>query len=360
MQRSLAIFPGAKDSYFVAPAFSIAFGLVLTVLIFARVDYSRALLLSGYALTLVWFVSVSILAGRSRRLQLGLVPFGEVDEVRSIQTVSWYPLMSVHDLRDGLDAIVADFRADLPPEWERMLADCALSGMVVYHTKQLREALTGRVEVEHLSENNFGSLVPLTAYVRVKTLLDWIGAVASLPVVVPLLCVIGIIVRWETPGPAIFRQQRVGYRGEPFTVFKVRTMRQASSPSGEQKSSAITADNDPRITRFGRFLRRTRLDELPQVFNVLRGEMSWIGPRPEAIALSQWYERELPFYRYRHVVRPGISGWAQVNQGHVAQIDEVREKLQNDFYYIKYFSPWLDILILIRTVGTMLTGFGSR
>jgi lipopolysaccharide/colanic/teichoic acid biosynthesis glycosyltransferase len=99
---------------------------------------------------------------------------------------------------------------------------------------------------------------------------------------------------------------------------------------------------------------------LPQVFNILNGEMSWIGPRPEAEPLSKWYQSKIPFYRYRHVVKPGISGWAQVNQGHVANVDEVHRKLQYDFYYIKYFSPWLDLLILVRTVKTMLTGFGSR
>ena len=110
----------------------------------------------------------------------------------------------------------------------------------------------------------------------------------------------------------------------------------------------------------GAFLRRTRIDELPQIFNILQWQMSWIGPRPEAEVLSIWYTSELPFYRYRHVVKPGISGWAQVNQGHVAEVDEVHHKLQYDFYYIKYFSPWLDLLILFRTVKTMLSGFGSR
>lgn len=358
--RSFAIFPGAKDSYFVAPAFSISFALVLAVLVFARVEYSRALLLAGYGISLSWFVLVSVLAARRRRLHLGLVPFGDLDAVSRLAAVQWRPLTSTEDSRIGLDAIVADFRAELPPAWERMLADCALEGMVVYHTKQLREALTGQVEVEHLSENNFGSLVPLAAYLNIKSVVDWVGALLLLPVVLPILAIIGIMVRLETPGPAIFRQRRVGYRGQPFTVFKIRTMRQPGDPSLDLRISAMTADGDPRVTRLGRFLRRSRLDELPQILNVLRGEMSWIGPRPEAVPLSEWYEKELPFYRYRHVVKPGISGWAQVNQGHVAQIDEVREKLQNDFYYIKYFSPWLDMLIAIRTIGTMLSGFGAR
>jgi lipopolysaccharide/colanic/teichoic acid biosynthesis glycosyltransferase len=128
----------------------------------------------------------------------------------------------------------------------------------------------------------------------------------------------------------------------------------------DERRAAMTGDDDDRITRVGAFLRRYRLDELPQIFNILKFEMSWIGPRPEAEVLSVWYTSELPFYRYRHVVKPGISGWAQVNQGHVADVEEVHRKLQYDFYYIKYFSPWLDLLILFRTIKTMMTGFGAK
>ena len=128
----------------------------------------------------------------------------------------------------------------------------------------------------------------------------------------------------------------------------------------DEREAAKTDADDDRITRVGRFLRRVRLDELPQIFNVLKWEMSWIGPRPEAAILSRWYTKEIPYYRYRHVVKPGISGWAQVNQGHVAEVDEVHRKLQYDFYYIKYYSPWLDVLIVFRTVKTVLSGFGAR
>jgi lipopolysaccharide/colanic/teichoic acid biosynthesis glycosyltransferase len=126
------------------------------------------------------------------------------------------------------------------------------------------------------------------------------------------------------------------------------------------RESAMTNHGDVRITRVGSVLRRSRLDELPQLFNILSGEMSFIGPRPEAEVLSSWYTGDIPFYRYRHVVRPGITGWAQVNQGHVAEVEEIYLKTQYDFFYIKYFSPWLDLLIVFRTVKTMLTGFGSR
>jgi len=156
----------------------------------------------------------------------------------------------------------------------------------------------------------------------------------------------------------LFRQTRVGHAGRQFTVYKFRTMRDVAIT--DERQAAITQDDDDRITGVGRTLRRLRLDELPQIFNILKWQMSWIGPRPEAEVLSVWYTREIPFYRYRHVVKPGISGWAQVNQGHVAEVDEVLRKLHYDFYYIKYFSPWLDLLILLRTIKTMLTGWGAR
>ena len=143
-------------------------------------------------------------------------------------------------------------------------------------------------------------------------------------------------------------------QGCPFVMIKLRTMLTSS------QGAAFTADGDARVTRVGRFLRRYRIDELPQVINILRGEMSWIGPRPESIELADWYEREVPFYSYRHIVRPGITGWAQVNQGNVAEVKAATGKLRYDFYYIKYFSPWLDILVVARTIRTVLTGFGAR
>jgi lipopolysaccharide/colanic/teichoic acid biosynthesis glycosyltransferase len=190
------------------------------------------------------------------------------------------------------------------------------------------------------------------------TLLDWLVAVAVLPFLMPVMLAAALAIRMEGGGPVFFRQSRVGHGGHTFNMVKFRTMLNDIGTL-EDRKAAMTGDQDPRITRVGGFLRRTRIDELPQI-NILRAEMSWIGPRPEAAILSHWYAGEIPFYRYRHVVKPGISGWAQVNQGHVAEVDEVHQKLQYDFYYIKYFSPWLDLLILFKTMKTMLSGFGAR
>jgi lipopolysaccharide/colanic/teichoic acid biosynthesis glycosyltransferase len=147
----------------------------------------------------------------------------------------------------------------------------------------------------------------------------------------------------------------MGFRGRTFTMLKLRTM-----CVDADKGSQFTTARDPRVTRIGRFLRKTRIDELPQIFNILRGEMSWIGPRPESVALSEWYESRIPFYRYRHIVRPGITGWGAVNQGNVAEVEQATFKLQYDFYYIKNFGLWLDLFIAGKTLKTILTGFGAR
>jgi lipopolysaccharide/colanic/teichoic acid biosynthesis glycosyltransferase len=177
------------------------------------------------------------------------------------------------------------------------------------------------------------------------------------------MMIVGLLVRLDSPGPALFRQQRTGYRGRPFTVYKIRTMKTAvarTASDQQLRQAAMTLVDDPRITRLGSFLRRTRLDELPQLINIAKGEMSLIGPRPEAVALSQWYEKQIPFYHYRHLIKPGVTGWAQINQGHVTDVADVQEKLHLDFYYVKNFSFWLDVLIAVRTVKTMISGHGAR
>jgi len=356
---SVETYPGIRRSYVILPSATIAHGIVVVWFLFTRFPYDRVALATGYALHVVWLYVVYIYVERRLVTRIAIVPFGQVDRLLAIAGVEWRRLKrpSLHDSR-GCDAIVADFSADLPGEWEAFLADAALARRIVYQHKQLGESLTGRVELEQLSENSFGSLVPARGYFHLKGLLDFLFALALLPLALPLMVAIAIAIKLDSAGSIFFQQQRVGFAGRMITVYKFRTMRPLAA--ADERRAAITAEGDERVTRVGRVLRKLRLDELPQIFNILKWEMSWIGPRPEADVLSRWYTSELPFYRYRHVVKPGISGWAQVNQGHVAEIDEVLRKLQYDFYYIKYFSAWLDLLIFFRTIKTMLTGFGSR
>ena len=228
------------------------------------------------------------------------------------------------------------------------------------HLASVYERYTGKIAIENLRPSwlifseGFRKSTALEAGRRT---LDIVLSAAGLLLCLPIMLLAVIAVRLGSKGPALYHQERVGLRGRPFTVHKFRSMRQdAEAASGAVWSQA----GDPRVTGVGRFLRRTRIDELPQMWNIIKGEMSWIGPRPEAVALSTWYEQEIPFYSYRHIVRPGISGWAQVNQGHVADLASVHYKLNYDFFYIKHFSGWLDLLILLKTVGTVVSGFGAK
>jgi lipopolysaccharide/colanic/teichoic acid biosynthesis glycosyltransferase len=356
---SVETFPGIRRSYIILPSCLTAHGIVVVWFVMTRFPYDRVALIAGFVVHVIWLYCIYLYGERRLVRRIAVVPFGTVQRLLDIERIHWLPLKRP-ELRDtrGCDAIVADFSAELPDEWEAFLAEAALAGQIVYQHKQLIESLTGRVELEKLSENSFGSLVPSRGYFYFKTTADFVVAVLMLPLLLPLLAIIAAVIRADSAGPVLFRQTRVGYAGRKIIVYKFRTMR--VTDCGEDREAAVTRDGDDRVTRVGRVLRKLRLDELPQVFNILKFQMSWIGPRPEAEVLSLWYNSELPFYPYRHVVKPGISGWAQVNQGHVASMDEVNRNLQYDFYYIKYFSPWLDLLILVRTIKTMLTGDGAK
>jgi lipopolysaccharide/colanic/teichoic acid biosynthesis glycosyltransferase len=359
MRLSIETYPGIRRSAVILPSALTGHGIVVVWFVLTRFPYDRLGLAAGFLFHVVWLYLLNVYAERRVRRRIAVVPYGEAKRMEQVESVDWLLLKRprLEDTR-GCNAIVADFGADMPDAWEAFLADAALGGRIVYQVKQLAESLTGRVEIERLSENSFGSLLPARGYFHLKSLVDFLFAVVLLPVALPFMLLVGIAIRLDSKGPALFRQKRVGHAGQLITVYKFRTM--YTVDVDDERSAAMTRDGDDRITRVGAVLRKLRIDELPQMFNILKWEMSWIGPRPEAEVLSVWYTSEIPFYRYRHVVKPGISGWAQVNQGHVAQVDEVHRKLQYDFYYIKYFSPWLDILILFRTIKTMLTGSGAR
>jgi lipopolysaccharide/colanic/teichoic acid biosynthesis glycosyltransferase len=355
----LAHYPGVRASYHIFPSYAASYGLVLAIFFFARLDYSRLHFFASFLLCVFWYYLIYFKLQR-QRLRIGLVPTEVTEHLKSISDVIWIDLSSPGATAEEFDVIVADLRADLGEDWERFLADRALHGTLVMHVKQMEESLTGRVAIEHLSENNLGSLIPGIVYGKVKRAADFLAAAVALPLLAPLFVLIAIAIKLDSTGPVFFRQDRMGYRGFPFRMTKFRTMRVDATADTDTRLAAMTGEADPRITRVGKWLRRYRLDELPQIINVFKGEMSWIGPRPEALPLSSWYESELPFYRYRHIVRPGITGWAQVKQGHVSEMEEVLGKLHYDFYYVKNFSFWLDMLIVAGTIRTVVSGHGAR
>lgn len=327
-----------------------------------RLDFSRQQFVMSFLFVCLFFWAANYVLNRIRAQTYGFVPVAGIDTLSTIDHVNWIRLDTPRDADKVAHVpIVADMHASLSPDWERYIAEAAISGRRVFNAKQLKESLEGKVEIEHISENTFGHLAPDSIYAPLKLYVDIGLSIAALAVLWPIMLLVAIAIRLDTKGPALFHQERMGFRGKPFKTYKFRSMNVAAS--GEDAPFVvrdITEVNDQRITRVGRFIRRTRIDELPQLFNVLKGEMSLIGPRPETLKLSQWYEDQIPFYRYRHIVRPGITGWAQVKQGHVTSVSDVRTKLKYDFYYVRHFSVWLDILIVMQTLRVMLTGHGAK
>ena len=355
--RKFRQYPGTAIAGSILPVLASSYAIFLGLVIALRLDYSNAILGLSFVFTLIARYAIETLR-RSSGLLFCVVPGGKVDRIRKLTSVL---VIDLHEPRlDALPkgSLIADLHADLEPAWERLIAEAAIAGRPVYHYRQVWETETGRVQINHLSENSFGALVPGLIYQKLKRTVDLLASMLALPIVLPLMVIAALLIKLDSPGRVFFLQRRMGFRGKVFNVVKFRTM--TESHDGEDRGKSVTLTDDERITRVGRFLRRARLDELPQIINIIRGEMSWIGPRPEAVSLSVWYEAEIPFYRYRHIVRPGITGWAQVNQGHVASLNEVDDKLQYDFYYIKHLSYWLDIVIALRTLRVMLSGFGAK
>jgi len=356
--RRVGSFFGSVVSRWILPIYATCFAVVFGALVFFRLPYGTILMTICFATTLTSFYVLAALMVRGRRATCYIIPEGRVLDFDIDWGLRTNILTNYEVPSDPRAIVVADLHAGLSPKWERFLTEAALQGHPVYHYTQLREAMTGKVQFEHLSENSFGSLVSAVPYQKIKRLIDLFGVLLASPLLAPAMLVIAIVIRLDSDGPVLFRQKRMGFRGHLFHIVKFRTM--TVQEDGEDRAASITHANDARVTRVGGFLRRTRLDELPQALNVIKGEMSWIGPRPEAVSLSMAYEKELAQYRYRHLVRPGITGWAQVHQGHVHSVEDVQEKLAYDFYYVKNISLWIDIVIALRTFRVIATGFGAR
>ena len=258
---------------------------------------------------------------------------------------------------DAWDIAVVESSRLYSEAWLQWLAHADIAGVRVVSALAFNEVVTGRVSTEVLH----GRWAPLvlhgrSPYAGTKRVFDLAVTLLALPVLLPVAGLVALAVLLDGGRPVLFWQERVGKDGKPFQMVKFRSMRRDSEAAG----AAFATQGDLRVTRIGAFLRRYRLDELPQFYNVLRGEMSVIGPRPEQEAFVRVFSQDIPLYSIRHHVRPGITGWAQVRQGYAAGCDEAKEKLRCDFYYIKNVSLALDARIVWETVLTVLSGFGAR
>lgn len=258
-----------------------------------------------------------------------------------------------------IDCVVIAVTHDRADHLIRQMIRCYEMSMPVVEMPDLYAQLTGKIPVKHLTHhwlipnltkpvNNLYWLFHESTNLFISFLIFVFGFL-------PLLPIVSLMIKLDSKGGIFYRQTRVGLNGEQFQLLKFRTMSKGADQTGEK----WTLKNDSRITRVGKWLRKFRIDELPQLLNVFRGEMSLIGPRPEAVELVEEFTKEIPFYQYRYLVKPGITGWAQVNYENTCSVDGALEKLQYDLYWIKKRSVWLDMKIIFKSAMVMLTGFGA-
>jgi len=328
-------------------------GLVAFITLASRIYYSNQLLLISALISAISAVCILLIRQRMHKPKAAVVG-------------AWNPVLD--DLKIDFDYLDNPGSADLrqydiilttsvePPEsWTEALSKAMMAGRPFRQLAQYMEDEHGVVSVEHFDPDHL-PLGGLTSYRVRKRVTDILITSLSLPVVIPVLAVGAVVVLATMGRPVIFVQNRVGQGGRVFDMYKLRTMHAA--PAGNLQNA--TSKSDVRVTPVGRWLRRFRIDELPQLWNVLKGDMSLIGPRPEQPGLTEQYCEALPAFAYRSLVRPGISGWAQVRAGYAANLEETRIKLGYDLFYLKNFSFSLDVQIMLRTVVTLFTGSGVR
>lgn len=342
---------------------------LLTPLGFALLQqpYSRGAILLVYAATFAWHAW-----GERRQRGLHHPRLAEFDpeigaRLRELTgqdgapslTVELVPLPShTQDMSaalSALDGVVVDTRIPVTASRTEMLSRLKLAHVRLYSVDALAEMITGR-KMPGLAENELWQLDGKPAYDIVKRVIDVTVVVLFAPIWLLVCCGVAAGVAMDSRGPVLYRQERVGLNGRRFNLWKFRSMLHELQIGAPQ----FAQTRDPRITRFGKLIRRTRLDELPQLWNVLRGDMSLIGPRPEQTRFVEEFATRIPSYSYRHLVRPGLTGWAQVLQGYAGDESSSAVKLSYDLYYVSHYSVSLDLLIVYKTIKIFFTGFGAR
>lgn len=359
--------PPQERAGFLLVVTTVAFLLAPLGFALLQAHYSRGAVLLAYVLALAWLLGGHVLWVRRRTLHLAYLDAGVPLALRrmlrphergdgQLRLTPWTGGLPAREQRLAVDGVVLDRLADADTQRQQWVSELKLQRVPLYSAEAAAEMLSGRRITGTPGEQDLWQLPSRPAYDIAKRMLDVGLTLLTVPLWVPLCLGAGLAVKMDSPGPMLYSQLRVGRNGRLFRIWKLRSMRHAPAEEAVQ----FARQQDDRITRVGRFIRRTRLDELPQLWNVLRGDMSLIGPRPEQAQFARDFAAAMPTYPYRHLVRPGLTGWAQVQQGYTDSAEQTAVKLSYDLYYVAHCSMALDLLIGYKTVRTVLTGFGAR
>jgi exopolysaccharide biosynthesis polyprenyl glycosylphosphotransferase len=350
-----------------------------------------AFLFLASTLTLIWrliFIRIYKSTGQRRRMLLigagkagqtlaelyqslgtrsfNIVGFIDDDQAKVGRSFQGLPVLGTSDrLVDLIDAyrvsdLVVAINGEVQGATFQAILDAQERGVDITRMPTLYEEMTGRVPIHHLESDwiirSFVDEVRVSGFYDLfKRVVDILGGLAGMVILAVLFPFLALAVAADSGFPVFYSQLRLGRGGSVFRIYKFRSMYQKADP---ELSTRTTMENDPRVTRVGNFLRKSRLDELPQFWNVLRGDMSLVGPRAEVPDLVAEYQKQIPFYRARLLVKPGLTGWAQINYGYVASVTETGIKLEYDLYYIKHRTISMDIQIILRTIGTVIRRTG--
>ncbi|GHV56657.1 glycosyl transferase [Synergistales bacterium] len=319
---------------------SLCYSISMLFLFMLRAYYSRPFLLLSYALSVAWIYAGLRVFFSFGKLRYGFLPGADIRELEEEWRNNFVKISSP-DSAERFDVLVVlpYYGKKLSDEWTRYITNMMIQGVPMTHPGSVYEFFTGRLPIEYMSDGPGVLLSPSLGYLYVKRVMDWLVLLICIAPAVVCMSVVAAVLAYSSGRPVLFIQERNGKNGVPFKMYKFRSM----TETGE-------------ITKAGGFLRKYRLDELPQILNVAKGEMSFIGPRPEVPELARKYAEEIAFYPYRYSMPPGITGWAQVNYGYASVTSENRIKLGYDLYYVKHASFALDMLILLKTARTMLSG----
>jgi lipopolysaccharide/colanic/teichoic acid biosynthesis glycosyltransferase len=346
----------------------VASGLTVAMagIVFTRIYWSRSFLLTTVAVWLVLAVGHRWVARQRPWTERLVVISDEKQLVDHIHDAPHADVVAVIDpAHDGeMDppdpgvTLAVDFKSVLSDRMAGFVSSAIVSGVPVRAFGTVYEEHTGRLPVVHMSEG-WELIAPVdrrAPWLFGKRFFDVVLVTVTMPLWLLVWAAGALFVHLAAGSPSVFVQTRTGYRGRTFTLIKLRTMVHDAEANGPR----FAAPDDERIIRGGGALRRYRIDEVPQLWNVLRGDLSLVGPRPEQVAFAEEFSDTIPFYSHRHLVRPGVTGWAQINYGYADGEADTVEKLTFDLYYVKHMSPWLDLEILTRSLGTVLTGKGAR
>lgn len=356
MMHKLGRFPGSRPLAYLLPTVAISIMALIAGINLFRLEYSRLALTAAFFVVLViTYIEFKYLQ-KKQNGQYAVVPFGFHKPLIDFSKEKFVALTTPKIDSNKYVGVILDNSTELPDQWKQFIAEALSNDIHIFNAVTAYESVTGKSPLDHYGETSYGELQPAPIYIQLKRLLETALIILSTPITLPIIVITSICIKLESTGPAFFTQKRIGKGGREFKMYKLRSMCLDSEVNGAQ----FAGEDDPRITRIGKIIRKLRIDEIPQFLNILKGDMALIGPRPEQAGFVKEFEKSIPLYSYRHVVRPGITGWAQVTHGYAADEDATREKLAHDFYYVKNLSLWLDLDIVFKTIKTMLTGFGAR